>query len=60
VNDGETFTRLLYFGTTQLGFSIDETWLMPIGLLLDLMACHRQFLGIEKPVRQYSLDDILP
>jgi hypothetical protein len=60
VNDGETFTRLLYFGTTQLGFSADETWLMPIGLLLDLMACHRQFLGIEKPVRQYSLDDILP
>jgi hypothetical protein len=52
------FIRLLYFGTTQLGFSADETWLMPLGLLLDLTACHRQFLGLEKPKRECSLDDI--
>jgi hypothetical protein len=60
VNDEETFTRLIYFGTTQLGFSMDETWLMPLGLLLDLVACHRQFLGIDKPARHLDLDDLIP
>ena len=49
-DDDETFTRLIYFGTTQLGFPMDEVWLMPLGLLLDLVDCHKQFLGISKPV----------
>jgi hypothetical protein len=51
---------MLYFGKTQLGFSLDETWLLPLGLLLDLMACHRQFLGLEKARRECSLDDTIP
>ncbi|GHU76982.1 hypothetical protein FACS1894188_10390 [Clostridia bacterium] len=59
MNDNELFIRLFYFGTSQLGFSEDETWLMPLGQLLDLMACHRQFLGIDKPKKDYTLDDIL-
>ncbi len=58
MNDDELFTRLLYFGKVQLGFSIDETWLLPFGFLLDLMACHRQFLGMEDPKREVTLDDI--
>jgi hypothetical protein len=33
---------------------------MPLGYLLDLITCHKQFLGIEKPKRELSLDDILP
>lgn len=60
MNDGELFIRLLYFGTTQLGFSADEVWLMPLGLLLDLIACHRQFLGIEKAKREIGIDDVVP
>jgi len=39
---------------------MDETWLLPIGLLLDLITCHRQFLGLEKPLRHYDLDDLIP
>jgi len=54
------FTRFLYFGKVQLGFDIEEVWLTPFGLLLDMITCHKQFLGIEKPKREYSLDDVLP
>ena len=60
MNDDELFTRFIYFGKTQLGYSVEETWLMAIGHLLDLMAAHKQFLGIEKPKRELTLDDILP
>jgi hypothetical protein len=40
--------------------SADEFWLMPLGLFLDLWACHKQFLGLEKPHREMSIDDIVP
>lgn len=60
MNDNELFTRLLYFGTVQLGYSPEDVWLMPLGLLLDYMACHKQFLGMEKPKREVTLDDIIP
>jgi hypothetical protein len=33
---------------------------MPTGHLLDLITCHKQFLGIEKPRLELSIDDILP
>jgi len=33
---------------------------MPIGQFLDLWTCHKQFLGIEKPAREYSIDDVIP
>jgi hypothetical protein len=40
--------------------SEDRFWLMPIGLFLDLWACHKQFLGLEKPAREQTIDDIVP
>lgn len=47
-------------GMVQLHFTQDEVWLMPIGQLLDLIACHQQYMGREKPKRDLSLDEILP
>jgi len=41
-------------------FSQEETWFMPLGQLLDLMACHRQFLGCEIPKRELGIDEIIP
>jgi hypothetical protein len=32
---------------------------MPIGLLLDLWECHRQFLGMAKPKQETLIDDII-
>jgi len=60
VSDDELFTRLLYYGTVQLGRSEDETWLMPLGLLMDLWECHKQFLGLSKPKRELNIDDVIP
>jgi len=60
VNDDELFTRLLYYGTVQLGRSEEETWLTPLGLLMDLWECHKQFLGISKPRREVYIDEIIP
>ena len=60
MSDSETFTRLYYYGTVQMRMSADEFWLMPIGLFLDLWACHKQFTGIEKAHREISVDDIIP
>jgi len=54
------FTRLFYYGRVQMGMSEEEFWLMPIGLFLDLWACHKQFLGLEKPKRHYTIDDVIP
>lgn len=34
-------------------------WLMPIGLLLDLIKCHKQYYGISKPKKVMSIDDII-
>jgi hypothetical protein len=60
VSDDELFTRFLYYGTVQLRRSEEETWLMPIGFLLDLWECHKQFLGISKPKRELTIDDVIP
>ena len=43
-----------------MGLSSDEFWLMPIGLFLDLWTCHKQFLGMEKPKKSWTIDDIIP
>jgi hypothetical protein len=59
VNEEEMFTRLLYFGLANLGLSEDEIWLMPIGKLLDLFECHRQYLGISKPYREIFIDEVI-
>ena len=60
MTDNETFTRLLYYGTVQMGMSDEKFWLMPIGLFLDLWACHKQFLGLEKPQAPLSIDSVIP
>ncbi len=59
MTDDETFTRLLYYGQVQMGMRPAEFWLMPIGLFLDLWACHKQFLGLEKGVMEQSIDDVV-
>lgn len=43
-----------------MGMDADDFWLMPIGLFLDLWACHKQFIGMEKPKRMLTIDDIIP
>jgi hypothetical protein len=59
-NDEALFTRLLYFGTVHLNRTEEETWLTPLGLLLDLIECHRQHLGFSKPKSDLTIEDILP
>ena len=39
---------------------MDEVWLMPFGLLLDLWECHKQYNGICKPKREVFIDEIVP
>lgn len=43
-----------------MGFTQQEVWDMPIGLLLDLWECHKQYTGLSKPKRAYGIDDIIP
>jgi len=54
------FTRLLYYGTVHLNRSEDETWLTPLGLLLDLWECHKQFVGMAKAKQELFIDEIIP
>ncbi|GHV14209.1 hypothetical protein FACS1894219_10020 [Clostridia bacterium] len=42
-----------------MGLTSDEFWLMPLGEFLDMWCCHKQFIGLEKPKKEYMLDDIL-
>ena len=60
MSDEESFTRLIYYGTVHLRRTEEETWLLPLGYLLDLMECHRQYLGIAKPKMELFIEDILP
>jgi hypothetical protein len=43
-----------------LNRSEEETWLIPVGLLLDLWECHKQWNGLAKPKREQFIDDIIP
>jgi len=43
-----------------MGMSEDRFWHMPIGLFLDLWAAHKQWLGLEKPLREQTIDDLVP
>jgi hypothetical protein len=54
------FTRLLYLGTVHLNRTETETWLTPIGLLLDLWECHRQYNGWARPQREHFIDELIP
>ena len=60
MSDAETFTRLYYYGTVQMRMSDEQFWTMPVGLFLDLWACHKQFLGMEKTRRELTVDDVVP
>ncbi|NCD10277.1 MAG: hypothetical protein EOL98_12810 [Negativicutes bacterium] len=60
VSDQELFTRLIYYGTVHLNRNEDEVWLLPIGYLMDLWECHKQFTGISKPRVDYTIDDVIP
>lgn len=60
MSDEELFIRLLYYGTVHLNRSEEETWLTPLGLLMDLWECHKQFLGMAKPLREWFIDEIIP
>ncbi len=33
---------------------------MPIGLLLDLIECHKQYYGLSKPRVEGFIDDVIP
>jgi len=44
----------------HLNRSEEETWLMPLGYLLDLWECHRQFLGMAKPKVELFIEDAIP
>ena len=59
MSDAETFTRLYYYATVQMHMVVDDFWLMPIGLFLDLFACHKQWHGLERPHRELTIDDII-
>jgi hypothetical protein len=44
----------------HLNRSEEEVWLTPIGLLMDLWECHRQFLRMATPIRELGIDEIIP
>ena len=33
---------------------------LPLGLLLDLWECHKQFRGLAKPKRELTMDEGIP
>ena len=51
---------MLYYGTVHLNRTEEEVWLTPLGLLLDLWECHKQFNGWAKAKREVYIDEILP
>ncbi len=50
----------MYIAKAHLDLSFDEFWLMPIGLILDLWECHRQYHGISKPKIKKYIDEVIP
>ena len=60
MTDGEIFTRLYYYATVQMHMGDEQFWTMPLGLFLDLWACHKQFLGLEKSFIEQTIDDVIP
>ena len=60
MSNEELFTRLLYYGISQLHLSMEEVWLMPFGLFLDLWECHKQYTGLSKPLAIHSIDELIP
>ena len=44
----------------QLHMSMEEVWLTPFGLFLDLWECHKQYKGVAFPKRERYIDEIIP
>lgn len=51
-----------YGGLKNLGDKLmkSENFEMPLGLLLDLLECHKQYNGLANPKRDLTIDDIIP
>ena len=43
----------------HLSLRMEEVWLMPFRLLMDLWECHRQYNGISKPKQNLTIDEII-
>jgi hypothetical protein len=54
------FARLIFYGTTLLGRSETEVWLMPLGHLLDQWEIYKQFNGLAKPKTIHFIDEVIP
>jgi hypothetical protein len=39
---------------------MDEVWLIPVELLLDLWECHRQFVGLSAGRREVGMGEVVP
>ena len=50
----------MYIAKVHLNLTFDEFWLMPIGLILDLWECHRQYTGVSRPKVEIFIDDVIP
>ncbi|MDQ0415689.1 hypothetical protein J2S25_003916 [Mesobacillus stamsii] len=37
-----------------------KAWPLPLGYLMDLWECHKQFTGMAKPMEDLSIDDVIP
>ena len=59
VTDAELFTWLFYYGTAQLGFTPEETMLLPWAAA-GSVGVPQQFLGLAKPKRELTIDDVIP
>jgi hypothetical protein len=51
---------LIFYGTTLLGRSEREVWLMPLGHLLDQWEVYKQYHGLSKPKREHFIDEVIP
>lgn len=60
MSDEELFTRLFYYGMAHLHMTREDTELTPIGELLDLWECHKQYNGMATPLREHYIDEIFP
>lgn len=55
-----TYTRLMFYGTTLLNLNEYEVEYLPIGYLLDLIECYKQWNGISNPKREEFIDEVIP
>ncbi|TYR25612.1 hypothetical protein FYK05_06770 [Lactococcus lactis subsp. lactis bv. diacetylactis] len=60
MSDEETFTRLHYYGTVQMGIKADGFWFCPLELFLDLWDYHKYFTGISKLKVEVFVNDMIP